>query len=290
MEPLRRLLDTTHEVAPSLPAPLRDLYGGHLSFPHRSNALPYVIANFVSTLDGVVSYRIPGHAGGSTISGSNPGDRFIMGLLRASAEAVLVGSGTVHDVSPKHLWIPSFAYPSAGEIYKAYRVDVLGKAAEPLVVIVSGSGRVDLQRAIFQARHIQKLVFTTPAGLTELTRRGAAQLGALQIRSLEPLAGRIGARAILEVLLADFGVGLVLHEGGPVLFGGFVAEQVVDELFITMSPRAAGRSSQIIRPGIIQGVEFSPDSAPSFELISVRQQSSYLYLRYRLTPRESSVA
>ena len=40
---------------------------------------PYVFANFVSTLDGVVSYAIRGQASGSAISGSDPADRFIMG-------------------------------------------------------------------------------------------------------------------------------------------------------------------------------------------------------------------
>ena len=52
-----------------------------------------------STLDGVISYEIEDQAGGSTLSGSHPADRFIIGLLQASADAVMVGARTVHDVS-----------------------------------------------------------------------------------------------------------------------------------------------------------------------------------------------
>lgn len=282
MEPLHTLFDRAPDLEPSLPKLLRELYGGHLSFPQHQAALPYVIGNFVSTLDGVVSYQIPGHSGGSTISGSNPGDRFIMGLLRASADAVLVGSGTVHDVSPKHLWIPSFAYPEAAELYKAYRMKVLGKPEEPLVVIVSGSGKLDLQRAIFQAHEIQKVVFTTPDGLEELTRRGAARLPSAEIRSIEPHETRLPARAILERLVTEFKVRLVLHEGGPMLFGGFMAERLVNELFLTVAPQMAGRVNTAVRPGIIAGIEFSPNEAPWFDLLSARQQANHLYLRYRL--------
>ena len=52
-----------------------------------------------------------GKSGGSTISGSNPADRFIMGLLRASADAIIVGAGTLHSVSAKSLWTPEDVYP-----------------------------------------------------------------------------------------------------------------------------------------------------------------------------------
>jgi len=66
------------------------------------------------------------------------------------------------------------------------------------------------------------------------------------------------------------------------LFGGFMAERLVNELFLTVAPQMAGRLESAIRPGIIAGVEFSPNEAPWFELLSTRQQANHLYLRYRL--------
>jgi hypothetical protein len=82
---VQTLIDRDQEYAePSLPQGLRELYDGDLQFRTPPVQRPFVVGNFVSTLDGVVSYKIKGHAGGSTISGSDPADRFIMGLLRRS--------------------------------------------------------------------------------------------------------------------------------------------------------------------------------------------------------------
>ena len=104
MQLLRTLVDCDKENAePALPRELLELYDGDLHFRASPAARPLVIANFVSTLDGVASYKIEGESGGSTISGSNPADKFIMGLLRASADAVMVGAGTLHDVSAESL-------------------------------------------------------------------------------------------------------------------------------------------------------------------------------------------
>src|SRR5215469_15816138 len=119
----------------SLPKGLRELYDGDLHFRIPSAERPFVIGNFVSTLDGIVSYEINGQAGGSTISGADPADRFIMGLLRASADAIMLGARTVHDVSRESLWIPEYTYPEAKNLYTEYRRNVLHKPEYPLLVI-----------------------------------------------------------------------------------------------------------------------------------------------------------
>src|SRR5580693_3971857 len=124
---------------PPLPPGLRELYDGDLRFRESPANRPFVIANFVSTLDGVVSYEIKGQAGGSAVSGSDTADGFIMGLLRASADAIIVGARTVHDASPEGLWIPEYTYPDAKLLFREYRVNALHKPEYPLLVVVSGS-------------------------------------------------------------------------------------------------------------------------------------------------------
>src|SRR5262249_56260036 len=99
-----------------LTAELRRLYGGDLSFPAPHSNRPYVIANFVETIDGVVSFRIPGRSDGGEISGGSAEDRFVMGLLPSVSDAVLVGSGTLHG-DPGHVPIPPFIYPAPKELY-----------------------------------------------------------------------------------------------------------------------------------------------------------------------------
>ena len=150
MKPITTLLDRENTLERAvLPEELTILYGGDLRFPEHDDR-PYVIGNFVSTLDGVVSFEVPGKSGGGDISGFNEADRFIMGLLRASADAVIVGSGTLREVAPGHLWLAEHVYPEARDHYARYRRQQLNKPVPPLNVIVSGSGAVDLQRAVFR--------------------------------------------------------------------------------------------------------------------------------------------
>src|SRR5580700_270939 len=129
MEPIRTLF-AARPTEPSefvLPEGLSGRYDGDLSFPPAPQERPYCVANFVSTLDGVVSFNIPGQSEGADISKSNSEDRFVMGLLRASADAVLVGSGTLQAAGPQGTWLPESVYQPAKDLYRKYRTEVLGK-------------------------------------------------------------------------------------------------------------------------------------------------------------------
>ncbi len=266
-----------------LPPGLKDLYDGNLPIHEPRAERPFVIANFVSTLDGVVSYGITGQAEGSTISGSDPADRFIMGLLRASADAVMVGARTVQDSSPQSLWIPEFTYREAKSLYTDYRLKSLRKPVYPLLVVVSGSGNLELNRAIFQTPGVSTIVMTTLKGRDTLLKAGAAKLSTVQIHALDATDGVLAPQSMFRILLGEYGVRRLLHEGGPSLFGQFMAAKVVDELFLTLSPQIAGRTAGVFRPALVEGTEFTPDSAPWFQLLSVKQSTDHLYLRYRRT-------
>jgi riboflavin biosynthesis pyrimidine reductase len=283
---IRTLIDRREAPAHSvLPDELRIAYGGDLWFPPSSAQRPYVIGNFVSTIDGVVSYEIAGHSGGGDISGFDRSDRFIMGLLRASADAVMMGSATLHQTAPEHLFVAARVYPEGRDLYSNYRSEVLRKPAPPLQVVVSGSGKVDLTRAVFRTPGVPTLIVTTKAGEEILASGGAGSLGSTEVR---PLEGPVIAPAsILELLRAEFGVSLLLHEGGPALFGKFMADGCVDELFLTVAPQVAGRNGHRLRPGLIAGVEFLPETAPWLDLVSARQQDNHLYLRYAIRKKES---
>jgi riboflavin biosynthesis pyrimidine reductase len=283
MEAIHTLLDRQPPAArPTLPDALRALYGGDLRFPAEHDRL-YVAGNFVTTLDGVVSYSLPGSSGGSQISGSNEGDRFIMGLLRASADAVIVGAGTVQAVSPKHLWVADYIYTKAAEEYASYR-RALRKAKYPLNVVASGSGNIDLQRAVFQTPQMDAVILTTAAGKQRIDSAHAVLPSNVCIRIVGE-AGVIPPRTILDLLRNEFGVRLLLHEGGPTLFGQFLAQNLIDELFLTLAPQIAGRTQQTKRPAVVEGVAFRPESAPWLKLLTLKQSGDHLYLRYR---REAS--
>jgi riboflavin biosynthesis pyrimidine reductase len=281
VKPITTLLDresTREETV--LPEELASLYGGDLRFP-APDGRPYVIGNFVSTLDGVTSFEIPGKSGGGEISGFNEADRFIMGLLRASADAAIVGSGTLREVAARHLWLAEHVYPEARDHYARYRRQ-LSRPGPPLSVIVSGSGAVNLQRAVFRTPGVNALIVTSASGRELLERNGVAALASTEVRAMETCEGKIAPAAILKLLRDEFSVNLLLHEGGAVLFGDFVAHGCIDELFLTVAPQFAGRDIQRQRPGVVGGATFLPETAPWLRLLSVKQSVDHLYLRYRL--------
>ena len=150
--PLESLWEVTNDpgVEVPLPAELRRLYGP-LRFSPRQNR-PHVIGNFVSTLDGVVSLNVPGQSGGGPISGEFQQDRMVMGLLRAVADAVVVGAGTFRAVR-NHVWTPDYVWPELADVYTALRAE-LGKVGPPLNVIVTASGRIDFSRRVFHSGEV----------------------------------------------------------------------------------------------------------------------------------------
>lgn len=280
MAPIRTLLERQEPAAPPLlPDDLRVAYGGDLHFPLAA-ARPHVIGNFVSTLDGVVSFAISGKSGGGDISGFNEGDRFIMGLLRASADAVLVGAATLREAGRRHLLTAQSVNPSSSAAYERYRQSVLRKPPYPFSVIVSGSGSVDLELATFQTPEVRAVIVTTGAGLERLRSKGVEDLPSTEVRVIPAATSALSASAILDLLWRELDVRLLLHEGGPGLFGSFVGEGLVDEFFLTIAPQLAGRKPETKRPGMIEGVEFLPRNAPWLELVSVKQSGDHLYLRH----------
>jgi riboflavin biosynthesis pyrimidine reductase len=289
MEPIRTLF-AARPSQPSevvLPEGLRDRYDGDLSFPPAPQERPYCIANFVSTLDGVVSFNLPGQSEGAQISKSNEEDRFIMGLLRASADAVLVGSGTLQAVGPQGTWLPESVYQPAKDLYRKYRTEVLRKPEYPLVVIVTGTGGLDLASAVFHTPRTRVLILTTEQGKQMLSQSGSEALVSVEVKALPTAEKGISPSAILTLLRQEAGVELLLNEAGPTLFGEFLAGGFMDELFLTVAPQIAGRVAAHPRPGLVANIEFSPATAPWWKLLSTKSAADYLFLRYQVGDRST---
>ena len=289
MAPIRTLFvsDPAEPSRAVLPDGLRARYDGNLSFPPAPLERPYLIANFVSTLDGVVSFNLPGQSEGAQISNSNEEDRFIMGLLRASADAVVVGSRTLQAAGPQATWLPESVYPAAKDLYRSYRTEVLRKPEYPLVVIVTGTGGLDLASAVFHAPRTRVLILTTEQGKRRLSQSGSETLASVDVKALSTADTRISPSAILTMLRQEAGVELLLHEAGPTLFGEFLAGGFMDELFLTVAPQIAGRVAAHPRPGLVANVEFSPATAPWWKLLSAKSAADYLFLRYQVRDRST---
>lgn len=279
--PLQILVSATTGESIPLPPPLAEFYGPlRLDLP---KGRPLVIANFVETLDGVAALDETPRGGSSAISGNSVEDRAVMGLLRAVADAVVVGAGTQRAV-PGHRWTAARIYPPFAEAYADLR-QRLGKPPAPLNVIVSARGKLDPDRPIFRSGEVPVLVVTTPEGAARLEPAVSTWPPTTRI-IVATETNHLCARDVLDAIHVSWPTRIVLVEGGPRLLGDFLAERCLDELFLTLAPQVAGRDSTFDRPGLVAGRALAPAESRWADLISIQRASSHLFLRYAFKTTE----
>jgi len=264
MEPLELLYEQEGLPAFALPAALAALYPGSLGFD-----APRVFANFVESVDGVVA--IPSlEQSNKLIAAGSTADRFVMGLLRACADAVAIGAGTL-TASPGGVWTPKQAFPAAAAHYDELRA-ALGLASQPEIAVLSASGGVDPSHPLFESG---ALVLTTDVGRTLL---GDRLPGATTIVSLGP-GGELDPIAAVGALRAR-GHHRILHEGGPHVIGSFFRAGAVDELFLTVSPLLTGRTLLNPRLALVEGADLLPGVRT--RLLGVRRDTDHLFVHYAI--------
>ena len=260
-----------------LPESLHHRYGGDLSIG-RGSRRPTVVANFVSTLDGVVSYNTSDAAGGGEISGFFEPDRFVMGLLRALADVVLIGAGTLR-AAPSGRWTPGSIHPPSASAYAALRHE-LGLTPEPLTAVITASGQIDLSHPGLSDPRVPVLIVTTDVGQRALAGRARPD----HVRLEAAGSARVDLTELPE-LLRRRGADLVLCEGGPLVMGQLLREGLVDELFLTLAPQIAGRSADSPRLALVEGTAFRYSDAPWARLMDLRRCGDHLFARYRMEGR-----
>ena len=207
-----------------LPDELRELYPGTLGFPDE-----WLFANFVSTIDGVVS--LPGVRGSNRlIADASEADRFVMGLLRACADVVLIGSGTLQRVAPRRL--------DRRGCLPGRRRGVSRATPRPRPAGAAGARDHHLGRGVSRRPSDPR---APPARPDHRRRRRTA---AAVLPGADVVAVSAGERVDLTAAVAALrarGYGRILSEGGPHLFGSLLTDGLLDELFLTVSPLVAGR-------------------------------------------------
>jgi riboflavin biosynthesis pyrimidine reductase len=272
--PLETLIDLPRGRLAPLPQQLATLYG-NLRLPNRKNS--FVFSNFVTTLDGVVSLQKKGHAAGSDISGFSAQDRMVMGLLRAVADAVIVGSGTL-DADRRHVWTAADICPELAGAYQLLRT-ALRDPPSALNVIVSARGSIDLRDPVFTSGRVTALIITTPKGAKALLKRKIPS--SVLVRTTRRDTREIHAAAILDEVSRVNAASRILVEGGPRLLGTFYKERCLDEQFLSLAPQISGRDTGDARLSLVMGKSFAPADPLWGSLIDARRGSRLLFLRYR---------
>jgi riboflavin biosynthesis pyrimidine reductase len=265
LTPLELLFETDGLPTTTLPPELRRLHTGDLGLPE-----PCTYANFVASLDGVVAIPTMERSN-ELIAGDSDADRFLMGLLRAFADAVLIGAGVLR-ASPRGTWRPAAIYPPAAAGYAELR-EHLGLDPDPEIAVLTGHGSVDPEHPLFASG---ALILTSEAGAERLAGRLPTATTVVELGPSPTIAPRLVVEALRER-----GHRRILCEAGPHTFGGLLAENAVDELFLTTSPLLVGEAGPGSRFRLVEDADLVPAELRP-RLSSVRRHGSHLFHRYAL--------
>lgn len=225
-----------------------------------------VAANFVSSIDGLVSFGMDTDDS-RAVGGGVVADRTLMAMLRAAAGVIVVGAGTLR-ATRRHQWTPqALAHERAADLAELRAAS--GRPAEPApLLVVSGSGDIPADA---------DAVAHPAVPIHVLTASGARDPSAAQgTPSIAPLP----AAAIVAAAQRLSGGGPVLCEGGPRLLGALLEGGVALDLFLTVAPQLAGTAATSPqRRHLVEGVALAPFSRPT-RLRSVRRADNHLLLRY----------
>ncbi|MDQ3146888.1 MAG: pyrimidine reductase family protein [Actinomycetota bacterium] len=237
-----------------LPHPLDPVDPGAVyGDPPRAEGRPGVRLNMVASVDGAIS--VAGRSGG--LGGT--GDRRLFLLLRAVADVILVGAGTVRAEGYGPALLSSALEDRRREE---------GRRAVPSIAVVSRSCALDWESPFFTAAVARPLVVTVAEAPAERRDRAAEVAEVI-------LAGDADVDlALAFAALGRSGAGSVLAEGGPTLNGQLAAAGLVDELCLSVSPRLVGGAA----PRILAGADLA--GPPELALASVCEEDGFLFLRY----------
>jgi 5-amino-6-(5-phosphoribosylamino)uracil reductase len=198
---------------------------------------PWVLSNMVTTLDGATAVDgLSGPLGG-------PADQQVFSAIRSVADVVLAGASTVIEEGYR----PPSPSPAVLEARRA-----AGRADRLVIAVITSSLRLETDLPLFADATYRPLVITTTNAPDD--RRQALESVADVVSLAPDDDGRVPLLAALEALGA-MGHRTVLSEGGPALNGQLVADDLIDEWNLTLSPLLVGGSSA--RPAHGQGAAAS---------------------------------
>lgn len=261
---------------------------GKLGFPEAPADRPWIYANFVQTLDGIVSL-LGVHASGADIAQSEE-DRWLMDLLRAHADAVLMGMGTL--MLERHLERPR----PRGPVFRIVDPELqqlrrkLGRGTERNIFITS-TGSLQLSDfSVFDGDRVQAAIVTTTAGARRLKpQRDTHPHVELIVTDKD---GEVDLSAAMKILRREFGIRYLLCEGGPVLYGHMLRAGLIDEKFLTVAPLDVGQripaeqesvpwKQPAMRPTIFSGTGFTREHLMRWRWLSCRKAGDLQFNRYR---------
>lgn len=190
-----------------------------------------VRANAIASLDG-----------GATTSGTSgglggAGDRLLFAVQRELADVIVVGAGTARaeNYGGVHM-----------SVAQRRRRQARGQGEVPPIALVTRSGAVERDLAVFTGSEVPPLILTCAAASDNARRRLGSAAEVVDCSAADP--GEVDPATALD-RLAERGLRRVLTEGGPSLLGTFVAADLIDEVCLTTAPILVGGDAVRVATG-----------------------------------------
>lgn len=263
---------------------------GNLGFPAVPAGRPWIYTNFVQSLDGITTL-LGKHASGGEISQSRE-DRWLMDLLRAHADGLLMGMNTLREEQRAR------GPESRGIVFRVVEPELqelrrkLGKARERNIFVTSAADLDLSKHKVFDGDVVDAAVLTSPSGAERLRAQGThPHVGIIAAGERD----RFDLPLAISKLREELGIEHLLCEGGPTLYGNLARADLVDEKFVTISPFEVGQvvpSEQerlpaeqtipvLLRPTVFGGVGFTRDKMTRWQWMSSRRVADHSFNRYR---------
>ncbi len=263
---------------------------GPLGFPAPPPGRPWIYTNFVQSLDGITTL-LGKHASGGEISQSRE-DRWLMDLLRAHADGILMGMNTLRE--EQRLRGPD----SRGIVFRVADPTLrqlrsrLGKGRDRNIFVTSAAD-LDLSRhKVFDGDVVDAAILTSSAGAECLRAQGGHSHVAI-IAAGE--GNHFDLALAISKLRQELGVQHLLCEGGPTLYGSLARADLVDEKFMTVSPIEVGQVVPpeqerlaveqtipvLLRPTVFGGIGFTREHITRWRWMSCRKTGDHQFNRYR---------
>ena len=231
------------------PSPADDLSDDDLAEAYRPAPGRSLRVDFVTSLDGAIA------VGGRSAGLGSPGDTRVFRVLRALADAVLVGAGTAAAEGYR----PVDADPAVAAMRAA-----LGRPAGAPVVVVSRRASL----APGDRLAVPSTVLVTCASAPADRRSALAGAG---VDVLVCGDDDVDLPLALD-RLAERGLEQLVCEGGPALLAAALDAGIVDELDLTLSPALVGGEARLVGPALRDVVR------P--RLLQVLEEDGVLFTRY----------
>jgi 5-amino-6-(5-phosphoribosylamino)uracil reductase len=220
---------------------------------------PYTLASCAVSIDGYLDDASP-----DRLILSGPEDLDEVDALRAAADAILVGPGTIRADNPR-LLVRDPARIAARE--------AAGKPPHPLRVTLTATGDLDPAARFFTGPGAPLVYCASPAvpAAEKIQFTGAVVIDA---------GADLSLAAVLEDLHNERSVATLLIEGGALILRDALAGNLVDELRLAIAPFFVGDPSA---PRFALPARYPHTAANPMTLLSVRQVGEVAVHHYRLT-------